>query len=62
MSRRRQGLRNFLQSVLVLAGLAAMLAYSAKWLVGLGGVLFVSAGCGLGILTAPRLSSNKIMH
>ena len=39
-----------------------MLAYSAKWLVGLNGVLFVLAGCGLGILFAPRLSSNKIMR
>jgi len=39
-----------------------MLAYSAKWLVGLEGVVFVLIGCGLGILFAPRLSSNKIMQ
>ena len=39
-----------------------MLACSAKLLVGLDGVLYVLAGCGLGILFAPRLSSNKIMR
>ena len=48
--------------MLLLAGLAAMLVFSAKWSVGLDGVLFVLAGCGLGILFAPRLSSNKIMR
>ncbi|MDH3473289.1 MAG: zinc metalloprotease HtpX [Rhodospirillales bacterium] len=59
--RRKHKLLNLLQSVVLLGGMAGLLALCAWPLVGFGGLLWILAGAALGLALSPRVSPRLLL-
>lgn len=59
--RRRHKLRNVMQSVVLLGGMAALLALCAWTIFGLDGMVWVMVGAAIGLALSPRLSPRIVL-
>jgi heat shock protein HtpX len=59
--RRKHKLHNLLQSVVLLGGMAGLLALCAWPLVGFGGLLWILTGAALGLVLSPRVSPRLLL-